>query len=175
MPDRYLSLLTQFFGKDAAKEIQDRLKKQGFAKCKVQTFHSYALSIVNAVENNNRTLTEFISNQTQKRLWLQSKIYKLLENTHIFIKWKKYHTDFKIFGLCKFEKPQDIKSNTTLEYIWSRIMEIHNSDLSKKDIINKTRNKEKVHKEVLLFWPLYKEYLLYLRQIFLPKGTNTCI
>lgn len=157
-------ILCLTFGKDAAKEIQDRLKKRGFAKCKVQTFHSYALNIVNEVENNNRTLTEFISNQTQKRLWLQSKIYKLLENNHIFVKWKRYHSDFKIFGLCKFEKPQDIKSNTTLEYIWSRIMEIHNSDLSKKDIINKTLNNEKVHKEVLLFWPLYKQYLLYLKE-----------
>ncbi|WP_413283246.1 DNA helicase IV [Vibrio sp. MA40-2] len=164
-------LLMLAFGKDAAKEMQQRLKNKigsGATAVTVNTFHQLGLKIINTVEDNNVQLSPYATDSKLKRKWCSDWLKDHWTKDVNLKRWRKHLSVWPIAFLQGDEELASQSENSKLlAWIETQLDQLCSVHRSKKYLQQQLIDQDeypKLNSELSLIWPCYVAWQAMLKE-----------
>ncbi len=171
-------ILMLAFGRDAAKEMQQRLgEKVGMAadNVTVNTFHQLGLKIISQVEGQSVTLSPLALEEKARHAWCVNWLKSHWATDTNFRRWQKHLTKWPIAYLTGDEElAHHVENPKLIAWLDKQLMQFAAMYISKKDIQERLVDHEeytRFNSELALSWPCFtawKKMLKEERQIDFP-------
>ncbi|TVO36754.1 DNA helicase IV [Vibrio algivorus] len=164
-------MLLVAFGRDAAKEMQQRIKEkfaeQG-AQIKVQTFHQLGLDIIKSVEGSQVEISPLATTPAQKTAWFSQwlKTHWMTETN--FRRWQKHLAEWPIaFLKGDVELGSHVENPKLLAWLEQQVDQLSVLQLPKKQLqerLIELENYPQLNSELMLAWPCYQAWQKMLKE-----------
>lgn len=164
-------ILLVAFGRDAAKEMQQRIQhklgEQG-ALIKVQTFHQLGLNMIKAVDGEQVQLSPLVTTPAQKTAWFSQwlKTHWMTETN--FKRWQKHLAEWPIaFLKGDVELGSHAENPKLLAWLEQQVDQLSVLLLPKKQLQERLiehENYSQLNSELMLAWPCYQAWQKMLKE-----------
>ncbi|GEM75780.1 DNA helicase IV [Vibrio sagamiensis] len=164
-------LLMLAFGRDAASEMQSRLKEKVGTiteKVSVNTFHQLGLHILNQVESQNVEISPLAIDENQRTAWCIDWLKKHWMTPANFKRWQKHLDKWPIAYLKGDDELGSHSENPKLiAWLDTQITKLAASGLNKKQVQQKLLNHQentRLNSELTLCWPCFTAWQKMLKE-----------
>ncbi len=159
------SLLMLAFGKDAVKEMEQRLKDKigsGASGVTVNTFHQLGLHIINSVEQTPAEISPYAIESKQKHKWCSEWLKTYWQTPANYKRWQKHLSEWPIAYLKgDDELARQVENPKLISWLESQLDQLCSVSRSKKWIQQKMVDHleyPRLNSELSLVWPCYQAW-----------------
>ncbi len=165
------SLLMLAFGKDAVKEMEQRLKDKigsGAVGVTVNTFHQLGLHIINSVEQKSAEVSPYAIESKQKQKWCSEWLKDHWQMPTNYKRWQKHLSEWPIAYLKgDDELIRQTENPKLIAWLVSQLDQLCSVNRSKKWIQQRIVDHAgypRLNSELSLVWPCYQAWQQMLKQ-----------
>ncbi|MDW6004570.1 DNA helicase IV [Vibrio mangrovi] len=158
-------ILLLSFGKDAALEMEQRLRERvgpAADQVTVSTFHQLGLRIIHEVEGQDVQLSPIVSETKQKEAWMTDWLKKHWMTPTNFKRWQKHLNQWPIAYIKGDEElGSHVENPKLISWLTRQVEQLSLLSLSKKEIQQKIVEREdypRLNSELALCWPCYQAW-----------------
>lgn len=164
-------LLLVAFGREAAKEMQQRIEEkfgQLGKNIKVQTFHQLGLEIIRSVEGSQVEISPLATTPAQKTAWFSQwlKTHWMTETN--FKRWQKHLAEWPIaFLKGDVDLGSQVENPKLLAWLEQQVDQLSALQLPKKELQERLIEREdypQLNSELMLAWPCYQAWQKMLKE-----------
>ncbi len=165
------SLLMLAFGKEAVKEMEQRLKDKigsGASGVTVNTFHQLGLHIINSVEQKSVEISPYAVDNKQKHKWCSEWLRSYWQTPTNYKRWQKHLSEWPIAYLKgDDELVRQVENPKLIAWLVSQLDQLCSVNRSKKWIQQKIvdhADYPRLNSELSLAWPCYQAWQQMLKE-----------
>ncbi len=164
-------LLLLAFGRDAAREMQNRLNdKIGISaeKATVCTFHQLGLQILKSVESDDIIVSPLATDDKLRKSWCSEWLKAHWENTTNYKRWQKHLSNWPIAYLKGDEELiGQIENPKLIAWIMKQLDQLCMCHLTKRELqqnLIEHSDYTRINSELALVWPCYQAWQKMLKE-----------